>query len=277
MTWDSKKKFCDGWHTGVQRVKNCEVEASKDKKLIVLTWQVNEKVRAMSEEMVDLEWLGYLQGKESEEGYYITDISVPKQEVTAGSVDVLEPIDALGTVHLHPGKGTPGHSGTDDKYIAGNHTVMVVTNLLGDYEGHVKVDLPCGASYLAKADVMVERVLPADLDEFFIKGVANILELKPIVKEPINTVVQTCQGNTPRTLICAKCQKPVGQEHEAWVKGVLYHSYCQPTTISRYCYNCKTYVTAGYSEGSWNKGSWLCPDCEKKLKAQTGFIPQNGV
>lgn len=269
-----------GWHTGVKRVNSCDF-CKESKPVIYLSWVVDDKIWGITQKMStmprDTEWLGYLDGEEKgQDVYYIKDISIPKQKVSMAHVDVLETSGAFGTIHLHPGSGKPGHSGTDDRYIAGNHTVMIVTSHSGEYEGHIKKVLPCGSSILIPAEVQIWHTPPADLTEFIEEAFKNIDQEALVIQELSPTV----DANKPAyqgTMYCGKCHGYITPGFGQWQEGIQYHHDCLPknqpeATTSRYCFTCNQSKTVPYAAGIWANGYWKCPDCIKSGK-QSPTVP----
>ncbi len=222
------------WHTGTPRVTNCEL-VEKQEYEIHLPIAIHSKIEALSKEVNNLEWLGYLLGKVNEKGdsFLVEDIEIPEQEVTAGSVDVLVPSnkpEVIGTVHLHPGTGDGFLSGTDETYIGGNHAVTISYNHSGKYRAVVKHTLPCHASILVDAKVLIDTPAPQGLTEF-------VLQATEKIKQRVYT-----------------------QQFVGYSADEGYYPTQQYVGIA--CSICK--VVVSYSLLTWSQGIARCPSCQKK-------------
>ncbi len=179
------------------RVTDCG--ACKTKPTIIISWEADNKARGITSEVHEYEWLGYLIGKYNEktDTFTVTDIFVPEQVVSAGSVDVTGDWgkdDVIGTIHLHPDKAAPSFSPIDDNYIGGNHPMMVVTNLNGLYAGRAKVGLPCDHTILKDAEVLVDIPEIEGLSKFVIEVTEKIKVFVAPVHTPGRVVAQAQFG-----------------------------------------------------------------------------------
>ena len=168
----------DKFDSGIECVTACS-------KVTDIKWKVNfeyvvwRKIWALYSRINDKEWLAYLIGKKRDGEYDITDIAVPKQEVTGASVDVTGDIsnpDIIGTVHSHVRMGT-FFSQTDHDFAGSNWDVMVVVSN-GDAKAQVRVMVPCGAFKQTEAEVLIYYPKVKSEDKFTENAVAMITEKK---------------------------------------------------------------------------------------------------
>ena len=208
------------WHIG-KRVDKCEMVEELPKFMVFLDLPVHLRTQALTERMGNKEWLAYLHGEKGKGYYFIRSLEVPEQEVTATSVEVLKPKDALGTIHSHHNMGV-FHSGTDDKFVGGNHALTIVCDNDNKYKAKIKMVLPCKASVLIDADVVIETPEDKAVDEFVENAIKNI-------KEKHYEVVYTQPFVYSATPFCGSCHKQieVGVARK-WVYGVVYHDNCKP-------------------------------------------------
>ena len=127
------------------------------------------KIDALMEKFPNIEWFSYLLGKKPDEKdnrTIVEDIYIPKQTVTATSVDEIDAPDfnklpVIGALHSHHGMGN-GFSGTDHKYVNGNHNISLVISKDG-VAGQVRWQTPCGA--LKIVDAKVKPLMEVDFDK----------------------------------------------------------------------------------------------------------------
>jgi len=151
-----------GWRVQSQQVENCSRAPSEAS--ISLASDVYSKITIALDEMGQSEWLGYLLGEVKGNRATVDGIIIPPQEVTTGSVRVLETPEnprIIGTVHSHGGSGG-AFSSTDERHIMAHHPVTMLAALSG-LTGVLRVSLPCGSQALVKATVRV--AVPED-EEF---------------------------------------------------------------------------------------------------------------
>lgn len=191
------------WTTEVKNVTACD-GVPKTKGFIDLPYTLDCQIKAMSLKVNDLEWLAYLIGTVDGDALYtVTDLYVPEQLVTGGSVVVTEPHDeelmgkVIGTVHLHPFGGKAFLSGTDEEYIGGNHDVTIVTTKTGEYTAKYRKKLPCGHIMLVDAEVDVVMPDPGDLIGFINTNFPKIKREFPHPVAPVNTVYHPYSGWVP--------------------------------------------------------------------------------
>jgi len=116
-------------------------------------------------EAFDTEWLAYAKWvKEEDSGvltYHVTELVIPRQEVTGASVDVDEEESTLGVglgvIHCHPWCCKPDFSGIDEAYINANHPFSIVVSKDAKFTAVAVVETPCKARIATVADVIVER------------------------------------------------------------------------------------------------------------------------
>jgi hypothetical protein len=134
---------------------------------------VNDRIRALINEYPTKEWLAYLRGN----GMTIASLLIPKQEVGYAFVDNIEypkgVTDIIGVVHSHHSFDAT-HSGTDDKYLVGNHHISIVTGTDGRYEVKVKSKVPCGKVLIRTGEV---KLITEDMTEFIEYAKGQIKEI----------------------------------------------------------------------------------------------------
>lgn len=147
----------DSWEVEIDQVHECSKVPKEQKVLITLF--AKRKIMALMKKYPSIEWLAYLLGDKETDPYTVTDIFIPKQVVTATSVDniVCEEFNTLpiiGVMHSHHGMGN-GFSGTDHEWINQNHNVSLCISKTG-IAGQVRFTTPCGALKIIPAKVKVK-------------------------------------------------------------------------------------------------------------------------
>lgn len=126
-----------------------EAEAPCQRRVeVILDSSVDQKIKAMTEEMGYLEWLGYLLGSIETEPprIVIDDIFIPEQQVSPSSIKVTEKVvlsNIVGTVHSH-GSVASSQSSVDKEFLAANHPVCLITGRDGKYVCSARLLMPCG-------------------------------------------------------------------------------------------------------------------------------------
>lgn len=153
------------WEIENKIIKECgyidNITTSEDVE-IILSFKVQAAIKYLCEH-IEVEWQMFLTGKTYEDGsVYCEDFIIPKQKVTAASVESLEIVDKeyvkkhdiVANIHSH---GTMGvfFSPTDD--TANNFIpINIVTNNKEEYKAVSHYELPCGCSINKKAKVLYE-------------------------------------------------------------------------------------------------------------------------
>jgi len=185
---------CRGGSMRVEKcfVRKCGLIDEERTPLIFIPVEIHTKIVAMSDAMGHMEWLGYLRGKAAGENYSITDVYVPEQEVSSGSVEVtgrIEFNDVVGTVHSHHGMGA-FFSGTDDEFIGNNHDVMIVYGS-GEYKARIRRLLKCGSYINLDAEIRIFSP-EVNVDEFIKESKKRIGNH---FKHPIYKFIDNILGN----------------------------------------------------------------------------------
>ena len=216
------------WSTGKETVNACEIY-NGCAQTVQLSPAVYVKVQHLLKKYPHLEWLAYLVGKQTADGYIGTDILIPKQEQSSGTVD-LDPTEeadlhsVIGTIHSHHSMGA-FFSGTDDAFIVPNHPVAIVVSTSG-WACKVRAELPCGHYIAGKASLSMSTAVNADLSE-----ITKIADEKISVKKTVVTTVQAGVGQYNRIYDnhykCLLCSEPKTFTELTW-KGSGW--YCKPCT-----------------------------------------------
>jgi len=154
------------WETEIDCVEACSKAPGE-----IVIWVrplAKVKIDALMEKFPAIEWFSYLLG-EVKETYIVNDLYIPKQTVTSTSVDNIDAPDfnelpVIGALHSHHGMGN-GFSGTDHKYVNGNHNISLVISKDG-VAGQVRWNTPCGALKIVDAKVKPLMEVDFDKDEF---------------------------------------------------------------------------------------------------------------
>ena len=142
---------------------------------IYMDYAVHAKIVHLTRAMDNLEWLGYLIGVATDDGYRIDDIIIPKQSVSLASADPKEkPSDEdvpriVGIIHSHGLSSTdtkPSFSIMDKNDVNNNHGVSIVTNGEGRYDHCIRRKLACGIWCEVKGELRVIYPLVDGLDKF---------------------------------------------------------------------------------------------------------------
>jgi len=167
-----------GWTTDKKVIDKCGV-CDDIEPIVSVDCEVWEKIKAMSAEMKNKEWLGYLIGTiDRDDDYYkVTDIYVPEQEVSYSTVNVIEDTmleGIIGTVHSHHSMGA-FHSKTDEDFVGSNHDICIVYSNKGAAT-KIRQHLPCGHCALVDADLMISYPTTGDIPAFIEASKTKIKE-----------------------------------------------------------------------------------------------------
>ena len=157
-------------------LKDCPLVKSK----IPVMFQPEDirRIKTLLKKYPDKEWLMYLYGDIALSGVTISKMTIPKQEVSGGSVDNIEaPLSGcIGTIHSHNTMGA-FHSGTDQAYIEENHSVCITVNNKLEFETTVSTMSECKKPMIVKGEVF-QTEEPLDLTGFLKEADENIKEHK---------------------------------------------------------------------------------------------------
>jgi len=175
----------DYWETEVECISNCDKAPEN-----ICVWihpLVKEKIEALMEEYTNIEWLAYLLGEFGEK-IEVSDIFIPDQEISAGSVDNIvckefNNLSIIGVIHSHHTMGN-SFSHTDDTYINQNHNISLCISKDG-INGHVRWETPCGSYKIVNSIVKIKTksVLNKDV---FIKAAKEKIKRKTFQKVQTN-------------------------------------------------------------------------------------------
>ena len=254
------------WDSDLKTAKFCG-RCDLPKPAITLMPQVYERILRITAEVEsqNVEWLGYLMGHIDEGGVYvISEIFVPKQEVSGGHVEVLEAYSnerLLGTGHLHPFNNGAWFSSTDDTFIGANHSVMIVHDKNLNFKGQARLALECGATIMTDAIVQLMTIPNPEMDKFLEDSLLNILT-RPV--PPVTSTLYT------GARYCGACRRVmVPKELSRMVEGVEVCTPCfnadkKPTPTlyanpGKTCETCETYTP--WADVFWVNGKWQCKNC----------------
>jgi len=161
------------WESDLKIVKECGM-INKKAKTIHITQQVMKKIKTLLHYLPQLEWLGYL----TIENNIITDITIPSQEVSFASVEVITPSDYDGIIHSHHKIGA-FHSLTDLEGGDANNQISLVIDNKRNIVGIERVELPCGA-YCFR-EIKVEEI--SDFDKEWYEKIKQNITVKEWKKE----------------------------------------------------------------------------------------------
>ena len=257
------------WDSGLKTAKYCGHCDAAEINIFLLP-DVRQKIHAITDEVrhLKIEWLGYLIGTRKDDNVTITEMIVPEQLVSGGSVEVLDQEFAhenlIGTVHLHPFGGKAGFSMTDEDNIGENHDVMIVMNIDGEMKGSAFQTLECGATMRVDAKVVLVQTPNPDLDKFVDE---SLLKIKVFTPAPTQPNIQTQYSQMPQYGVryCGKCRGEI-KEARLFINSVAYCEVClyaegKPNkpidTVT--CVDCKKVVTQAEAEVAW--GIPRCKTC----------------
>ena len=170
------------WSSDLKILSECGLVT---KPTVILSKAVKDKVYALMDSIRSSEWLGYLIGQD----FTVTDLFIPLQSVTLGSVDVKKqdlPKGIIGTVHSHHSMGA-FLSGTDQEYLEGNHSITIVVADDG-WVTKVRVKAPCEHYISMEADLEIE--MDPNLESFVTESKGKMFQpmvvRMPILREAIS-------------------------------------------------------------------------------------------
>src|SRR3990167_6227322 len=136
------------WEVNECLLKDCPL--LKDKKKVILFQPEDiRRIKALLKKFEHKEWLLYLYGDIVEDGAIISGMTIPKQEVSGGSVDEISPPlpGCIGTIHSHNSMGA-FHSGTDQAHLETNHTVAITVNNKLEFDSTIQIKSECNRPVL---------------------------------------------------------------------------------------------------------------------------------
>lgn len=162
--------------SGIELVDKCSLAKDIKEPDVTMDFLIYQKAMALTNEMGSIEWLGYLKGFQTEGGYHIDGMVIPKQTVDSVSVEVDEGLtddDIIGTIHSHHGMGT-FFSSTDHDYIGSNNPVMLVIASNGSAKCAVRHTLACGNFILVDADFEVLHNDNPEIKDFITDALTKV-------------------------------------------------------------------------------------------------------
>ena len=201
-----------GWVTDVGIVDSCGLCKSLPIATVILKPIVQQTIEALCEVMGKDEWLAYLIGEKTNVGYYVTALHVPKQDVTAKTVEVTgtTPPNTIGTVHSHHTMGSV-HSSTDIESIGSNHDVTLVASTTTKWKVKTKLPLPCGKTYIGDGKLLVDEPNYEKIYSFVDAAVLNI----NVKSYPVAMVQPAVTDSYP----CVLCGKRGSFAQVTWNKA----------------------------------------------------------
>lgn len=224
----------------------------------VITEDVQKKIKQLTRMYPDLEWMAGLIGKKTENGYTITEIMIPEQIVTGGTVkatnkgarQLSETEGVVGWIHSHNTMSS-FQSSTDEETANSHGLTMTVNNDL-EYSGLAKTTIKINdkeKEVLVEIDPIFEeeRAWDKELEEIAKK---NITEEKEKVKTETKTIYEK---NTVYE-ICDICERPVGKHNreECVQCGAVMHKRCRDKT--KECPTCFDLNRIEKEEMEYNRG-----------------------
>lgn len=182
-------------------------ELRKNSPKVIIKQKALLKIVALLHKFPHVEWGAYCIGSKDENGYYIEDLKIPKQEVNRSNVEFKEnkfPKNCIGWIHSH--NSMDAFLSETDKSSASIYDVTLVVNNRLDIAAAVKIKLSCGRFALTEAEAELE--IENELDE----EIANIVEKKE------KYLVEL----TEKDRICVVC----GQKLPKKKRKLRYCKYC---------------------------------------------------
>lgn len=184
------EKVTDEFDSGLEVVKVCGKKDIIKTGQILMLYTVYNNIIGLYRNLANSEWLAYLKGyyNEEQKSYVVTELVVPKQQVTGASVEGIEPIEdetgIIGTIHSHNTMGA-FFSGTDHDYIGSNDQIMIVIGKDCQTKQQIRQTLPCGALMLMEATLTVFDPDMKSTREFIASSLAKITKtIVPIIITP---------------------------------------------------------------------------------------------
>ena len=141
-----------------------------------------EKILALNSKYPDTEFSVYFNVVKEEEGkFLVTEIIIPKQEVSVASVEFTEHIRSDGVLHKHP-NGICNFSGTDEKYINANHDISLLFVNGAFQTGTARIVTPCKCKMKVGVEVLVRKPANSEIDAFIKQAEEKIVTNKGIKK-----------------------------------------------------------------------------------------------
>lgn len=170
------------WSSGLDIVECGRVKPP----VVVLSLHVHALVLTLLGQFEGTEWLAYLIGTESKKEVAVTDLFIPKQEVSAGDVQVKRfdfPPGMVGVIHSHHDMGA-FFSSQDEGNVNKHHKLSIVVDSGGRYKATIKVRVPCGAA-LASVETRVMVGIDKSVLGFLEDAKTKIQKKTYSVSEPV--------------------------------------------------------------------------------------------
>lgn len=132
--------------------------------VVIIERNAKDKIEALMAKFPDTEWLAFLDGRETEEGFLITDLRIPLQSVSVADCDDVEFVPSashIGVIHSHHTMGA-FFSFTDKKYLNSSNTVSVVVAKKGngaiEAQAVLRLVTPSGRWVKVEAEVVYDSL-----------------------------------------------------------------------------------------------------------------------
>lgn len=208
--------------TAAQELKTCgAIDISV--KPVRMPVEVSVQIDALMDKYPGDEWLAYLIGQEKPDGFYITKLHIPPQEVNGSAVEVEEgiacPPSTIGTIHSH-NRMSAFFSGTDDSFVCKNHPVTIVVGTGSTkWACKVKTTLPCNHFISTETPLAIMYSVKADIDSIIEQADANISKKTYTNYSKVVT--------TTSLLKCVMCRVSYPLAQVNWVHGSWVCSPCK--------------------------------------------------
>lgn len=121
---------------------------------IEVPWRIYSEWLYLSNQVGEKEWAGVFTVKNG----VVADFKIPKQEVSAVSVEFKEELGGNGIVHSHHGMGA-FHSAQDDKHCRNLYEYSIVVSSNG-YTASKHEKVPCGALAYMNVSLAISGIPP---------------------------------------------------------------------------------------------------------------------
>lgn len=206
---------------------------------IIIKHEVVQKIRFINRKMKTLEWMATLQGNYRKQTYYITDLKIMQQQVTATHVEPtiqgaqeIAQQDNIGWIHSH--NNMQVFFSQDDKDTAHQSKISIVTNNKLEFKAMIKIRLPCGTTKIKEIPVITQKMpLPKTIQqelEYEINTKITEKQIQPVINEQ-KTYYELGYYNDPidktdnnKMPICSYCGCHIKQP--TYLYGYPYHKAC---------------------------------------------------
>lgn len=235
---------------------NKKCPRQENRRTIIIKDNAMNKIKILTRQVRNIEWMAMLQGKEEKDGtIIIEEITIPEQigqkshiELTAEGDKEAQETENIGWIHSHNTMET--FFSKNDIQTASQNKVSIVTNNKLEMTAKVLETLPCGEKALIEAEVETET----KEDNKLIQIIKNKIREKA---EIITYQIQERLPTTGQTKLATIETRPQGMSRKEWKQR-------------------KRLERLEELEGIQTGWTGTCSHCQSKIKEYEETVFKNG-